>query len=275
MKRFSWLGLVALCVSLSACGNSNLGESSPELEASATTIKSVYFGAPTGAYTPERLRADWGNLPWEDGVSEGYASIVPNGQYYKLQIKHPKNSFSSGTKWNYPFPGRNVATVDYKLRFKEDFDFVRGGKLPGLCGGPCDTGANRTDNGWSSRVMWYKDGRAVSYVYRGNRADPSYPYGENFQWKWQGSGYDVFFERGRTYDIKQTVTMNTPGRADGKLEVWLDGSKVLDRDDIRWAKSGSSTIDKLAMHTFFGGGDSSWAPKKDEYLWLDNFIISD
>lgn len=69
-----------------------------------------------------------------------------------------------------------------RMRFGPNFDWVRGGKLPGLCGGRCLTGCKEVTglDGWSSRQMWrpcvwppeHQDnsincegGKLVAYVY--------------------------------------------------------------------------------------------------------------
>jgi hypothetical protein len=75
-----------------------------------------------------------------------------------------------------------VQTLARRMRFGKDFDWVRGGKLPGLCGSDCLTGCKAVTglDGWSSRQMWrpcvwppeYIDnqinctgGKMVAYVY--------------------------------------------------------------------------------------------------------------
>src|SRR4029434_11179213 len=48
-----------------------------------------------------------------------------------------------GLVFRAPLPqGNTIASVllSYWLKFDKDFDWVKGGKLPGLCGGECPTG---------------------------------------------------------------------------------------------------------------------------------------
>lgn len=43
------------------------------------------------------------------------------------------------------------------MRFGDNFDWVRGGKLPGLCAGDCPTGCDKSikpKDGFSARIMW-------------------------------------------------------------------------------------------------------------------------
>lgn len=38
-------------------------------------------------------------------------------------------------------------------------------------------------------------------------------------------------------NVRYKITFNTPGLSDGKLEAWLDGEKLVDRQDVVWAES--------------------------------------
>jgi hypothetical protein len=56
------------------------------------------------------------------------------------------------------------AWLSYRLRFPDGFDFVKGGKLPGLFGGTVTSGRHIPDgtNGFSTRYMWRPTGSARS-----------------------------------------------------------------------------------------------------------------
>ena len=89
-----------------------------------------------------------------------------------LQLFYPKDSVNparrpQGGSEFYAKPldisKANNVTLEYKVFFPGDFDWVKGGKLPGLRGGPdpnnC-SGGNQANgsNCFSSRIMWRKDG---------------------------------------------------------------------------------------------------------------------
>jgi hypothetical protein len=59
------------------------------------------------------------------------------------------------------------ATLSYKVKFEANYDFTRGGKLPGLCDEACPTAcdAKAADGGWSGRVHWREGGWMTSYMY--------------------------------------------------------------------------------------------------------------
>ncbi|MCB8889547.1 polysaccharide lyase [Vreelandella malpeensis] len=67
-------------------------------------------------------------------------------------------------------PPRILPAEQYELafwvRFCEEFDFARGGKLHGLGHASPVTGGNEiTAKGWSARLMFRRDGGVKTYVY--------------------------------------------------------------------------------------------------------------
>jgi Polysaccharide lyase 14 len=88
-----------------------------------------------------------------------------------LQVQYPAGSFQDNNvggaqfyaMWNASGSPFQSMLVTYEVAFDADFDWVKGGKLPGLRGGPdpnnCSGGnqANGT-NCFSSRIMWRTDG---------------------------------------------------------------------------------------------------------------------
>jgi len=89
-----------------------------------------------------------------------------------LQVQYPAGSFQDNNvggaqfyaMWNSSGDAFQSMLVTYEVAFDSGFDWVKGGKLPGLRGGPdpnnCSGGnqANGT-NCFSSRVMWRTDGK--------------------------------------------------------------------------------------------------------------------
>ena len=68
--------------------------------------------------------------------------------------------------------------------------------------------------------------------------------------------------------------MNRPSKHDGLIQSWLNGKLVLDRRDIRFRNNRTLLIDRFMFASFFGGSDPSWAPKRDQNIYLDEFILS-
>lgn len=111
-----------------------------------------------GFYDIKAFIKDWGNEP-RRGIKEKRCRIVKKKNEKVLEITIPKGTTSKGGSfWRLNFP-RNFtdATLEYDIMFGKNFDFVRGGKLPGL-GGGTSKGFGGTpeeyQNGFSARLMW-------------------------------------------------------------------------------------------------------------------------
>ena len=198
---------------------------------------------------------------------------------HSLQVHYIKDVVGpeGGLQYNMKFQKASIepresAFLRYYVRFNEDFDFVKGGKLPGLAGGKGNTGGHKPDgtDGWSARIMWRPDGKIVQYVYH---PDQPTEYGEDFDWNY--GGCPRFFTPGQWHCVETYVQMNTPGKKDGIIRSWLDGSIALEINTLRFRDVETIKIDQLQFETFFGGSDKSWAPPKDEYATFDNFVIAD
>jgi len=220
------------------------------------------FAAP-GAYDAQAWRAEWPGCPWEDGVNEGRVSVVarPDGKRWRINYAPGRIGPSEGgVAWNQPFSGKEEATLTYVVRFSAEFDWKRGGKLPGLGGGPGKTtGGRKADglNGFSVRPMWRADGRLEAYVYHaGQRND----YGDSLSLP-----EDFRLPRDQDVRIRLRVRMNHPERADGLVELKVTYGQTtaeVSENTMVWRKTPTILADKLLFETFHGGSDLSWAPDR-------------
>lgn len=155
--------------------------------------------------------------------------------------------------------------LSYNLRFPTDFDFVKGGKLPGLYGGTGNSGGKIPNgrDGFSSRLMWRKQGLGEIYAYLPNSQDFGTSLGRG---SWQ-------FQPGQWHQIEQELWLNTPGQADGRARIWLDGNLVLDQRNLIFRTVPELKIEGIFFSTFFGGGDQSWASSTTTTVDFANFEI--
>jgi hypothetical protein len=176
---------------------------------------------------------------------------------------------SSFSKWG--ILGQESIYLRYYLKFEPGFDFVKGGKLPGVAGGQGNTGGHKPNgkDGWSARIMWRGDGKIVQYVYH---PDQPGDYGEDFEWSF--GGCPRFFKPGQWQCVETYVQMNTPGKKDGIIRSWLDGDKALEVTNLRFRDIPDLKIDQFEFETFFGGGDPSWASPREQYAFFDGFVLS-
>ncbi|MDG2424474.1 MAG: hypothetical protein P8M22_10890 [Phycisphaerales bacterium] len=229
-----------------------------------------------GLYDEDMLDEDWNQPTWSQGIDDGRVSIVETdgGENLALAVLYPEGEYgtsATGAQWKLLFEdSHDCVHLSYRLQFMSPFDFVKGGKLPGLIGGEGNTGGGIPDgtDGWSARMMWRTDGDIVQYVYHPDQPET---YGEDMPW--ESDGQQLQFIPGQWYEVIHEIQMNTPGLNDGSITCWLDGELVLERADMRFRDVDDFAIDGMYFSTFFGGGSSSWSTTKDESILFDDFVI--
>jgi hypothetical protein len=154
----------------------------------------------------------------------------------------------------------------YSVRFPDHFNFVKGGKLPGLYGGRVTSGRRIPDgeNGFSTRYMWRTGGAGEVYAYLPTSQSHGTSFGRG-NWK---------FSTGKWHQIEQQVTLNSVGSPNGEIKVLFDGKQVLDQQGILFRTTDALKIDGVLFSTFFGGGDATWATPVDTYVDFADFSIA-
>lgn len=239
-----------------------------------------------GYETAPNWQPPWG-IQWGPSPAGNFSITTTNvfKGIYAARVKYPQgleSTSGSGSQYMCILPNMSPISIPaaeemyirYYVRFDPNFDFVLGGKLPGLCGAGCNTGGGIPTgrDGWSARIMWRENGKIVQYMYYMDQA--SY-YGDDFPWN-EGVGGQRYLIPGQWHCLETYIKMNTPGVKNGIVRSWFDGQLSLNRTNVRFRDTGADNIkiDKLYFSTFFGGSGSQWAPKKDEYANFDNFVLS-
>lgn len=248
-----------------------------DLEAAEPALRSrpdvLFFGG----FESDPWPGVWGMAWGPDGHGEVYTgrgafeghSLQVN---YSKDVYGPEGGFQFLTDFaKFPIPPEESLYLRYYVRFDPGFDFVKGGKLPGLAGGAANTGGHKPNgaDGWSARIMWRAGGKIVQYVYH---PDQPGEYGEDLAWD-QG-GCPRYFTPGQWDCVETYVQMNHPGKKDGVIRSWLNGEKALEATNLRFRDTASLKIDKFYFDTFFGGGDASWASPRDQKAQFDDFVIA-
>ncbi len=226
----------------------------------------VTLGGEVGRYAVAQWKQDWPGCAFEDGIKEGRVSVVDQSGSRWLRVLYPQGSHGSdqgGAGWRMPVGKRNEAELSYTVCFEEGFDFNKGGKLPGLCGGPKTiTGGDAVNGreGFSVRLMWRREGRGQAYVYH---MDQPSKYGDEFDFP-EGFRFPV----GEPVGIRLWVRINTAGERDGSIRVWTrmaDGKEQLqlDKTGLRFRQQADYAIDSVLFNTFHGGNDKSWGPARE------------
>lgn len=247
-------------------------------------------------YTKDDWESDWNDPVWEDGIREERVSIVTGANTYRgrggaMAVDFPAGSVGpkeGGAQWKFDFDeGGQMVRLRYRVKFADGFDFVRGGKLPGLAGGTAPTGSTRADgfNGFSARMMWRTEhdgdpgspvqtkANLVQYVKHttsGFNQDGRQE--DNLYWT-DGDGEPIEIESGRFYRVVTLLKLNKVGRANGRIKSFINGQRVLDASGIEFRKTNDLKIDVFYFTTFFGGSKDEWGASKDETIYFDEFEV--
>lgn len=211
------------------------------------------------------------------GWGESRAFVAQGDSGLELAVRYPKGSINPGNpaapegglgfQDKLPVGHGLAGCLSYEVWFEPDFQFAKGGKLPGLWGGRNVSGCTHyTDRGFSTRFMWSREGLGFVYAYF---ADRQAKCGEAVGLR--SPLGDMLIEPGRWHRLSQEVRLNTPGRADGLLRVWFDGALVVDRDDVQFRDRADVRIEGLMFSTFFGGSSRGNASPRRQMTKFRDF----
>ncbi|MEW5850736.1 MAG: polysaccharide lyase [Myxococcota bacterium] len=233
----------------------------------------------TGTFQGDWLRA-WGLRPrghW--GLENTELAADDTGRFPSvLRVRYPRGSGSptlsreqgrvrGGAQFyaDLGLPPSDARYLRYAVRFPSGFNFVKGGKLPGLYGGTVNNGRRIPDgtNGFSTRLMWRTQGDGEVYAYLPTSREHGTSLGRG-AWR---------FIPGRWHVVEQELVLNTPGRADGRVRVWVDDKLVLERGGLSFRTTGELKIEGILFSTFFGGQDETWATPVDTHVDFAGFAV--
>jgi hypothetical protein len=179
----------------------------------------------------------------------------------------------------------DACVLSYTVYFPADFNFKKGGKLPGLCFGTsdnaCSTGGDWSTQSGSFRTIFREDGTCAASVYlalggKDNAFDAqSSEYrrqgeesgGGHLLWRKTGG---LRFKRGQWNTVVMRLILNTPGAANGLLELSLNG-QTRSVSGVTLRRAADVKIRTVTVHSFFGGSGSEWAAPAGASLKLSNF----
>ena len=239
----------------------------------------------------------WGSVNIEVRPSSK-TDTSPHGDNY-LRIHYPSGSANSASSPPLPLGGAQFygamistdqpITLSYYLRFPSDFPFdymnpsdpYTLGKLPGLFGGKGNTGTNvpNGSDGWSTRYMWcdYNSrtkekvragGEILMFTFGSNKGTYGTAYGTHLgcnNWK--------FASDGKWHNIQQTIHLNTPGKADGRIDSCYDGQLVLVQENITFRTTPTLKTNGIIFQSFFGGSGPDYATPKNTHIDFADFSL--
>jgi len=230
------------------------------------------------------LPKDSGKIPELETAPDGTPAIkhvYPEGQLSKGNML---NFYTKGPEGAINLDNAKEVMLTYKVWFNEDWDWVKGGKLPGMYGGTdpasakgCSGGDQREDC-FSARVMWRKDGDGELYNYWPTR-DQWYCSAEgpnNSKSVCDSMGESVFrgafrFDKGRWIELTQRLRLNDVGQSNGEQELFVDGESKILLQNIEIRKQDDVKFQGLMAQSFFGGSKDDFKPPKDETAFFTGF----
>ena len=232
-------------------------------------IRVDFDAHPEGAYEMRIFRKDWSNAFL--GKFHQRAAIMAESTGNSLRVNYPRGSLGpneGGGQFRERLAPRDAYRLSYRVLFEKDFDFRRGGKLPGLGGGRANTGGEKpVGDGWSARYMWGEGGNLSLYLYH---LDQKTDYGDRIELKAKAIP-------GHWLQLEQEVTVNDPGKENGSIRIRIDSKLALDKQGLSLrgeVKPDVALVDQFLFSTFHGGGNKDWAPRRDSHARFDDLAIT-
>ncbi|KAI1315356.1 hypothetical protein EDD11_000915 [Mortierella claussenii] len=212
-----------------------------------------------------------------------------------MQLTYPKGSYTpslgpvmGGAQfYATPFGDKSPfekMMISYDVAFPSGFNWVLGGKLPGIYGGTpydgCSGGIQSTGaNCLTMRLMWRPSGSGEVYAYVPADANSKLckspevmcndQYGKSI-----GRG-QIYFAAATWNRIDMIMALNEPaGNQNGTLQVYLNGNRVISMDNMPYRTTGMVGFQGLMFSSFFGGSDTSYATPIDTQVFFKNIQLS-
>jgi len=262
---------------------------------SAPFLHASFDRDPVGPYQFDSCKAEFPGVTWNNGLSPeaNRVQVVQGGDTtwsgHSLRVDYPARCLgptgtggaaSCGAQWNSLLPFvRDTLMLRYYVYFPDGFEWVKGGKLPGLCGSGCNTGGHPPSgtDGWSARIMWRRSAQLVLYLYHAGQTGT---YGTDIPWK-DSTGNTLRVETGKWHELAIRVMLNTPGTkggqgvSNGRVQAWYDGRQAADTAGFRFRDLDSMHVDRFYFSTFFGGGTPDFEAPDDNRIFFDDFLVAD
>ena len=180
--------------------------------------------------------------------------------------------------------GHDCVHLRYQIRYAPDYDQGNlnhtGGSLCGVAGNHKWTGMGSAglkpngDDHFSTRVEGWRDWQRVAapgflfcYAYwMDMRRDRDGNYWGNMMGPAEKERFVP--ERGTWLCVEQRVVVNTPGKDDGELAVWLDGALYQHYTGFRWRSTDAVKIKRVALMVYIHSST------RDNTVFYDDVVVS-
>nr|ODN94488.1 alginate lyase [Cryptococcus depauperatus CBS 7855] len=258
----------------------------PRTKMKPTTEGNQAAATPTSVSSPAITDLNGQAPALRVGYPSGSYSKKTGGTQFYAQPIHASGSDNTSSMGNASSNGHlERMLLTYDIWFPSGFAFNKGGKLPGLRGGPDShgcSGGNETDGTscFSTRLMWRNGASGESksiYAYiptsqkgfcNQNQVTCNSDFGTSL------ARNSFAFATGQWQSIYLLVILNEKDTANGVVELWYNGIQALSFKNLVIRKSDSiESIGGLSFSTFFGGDGSDWATPTDQYVYFRNIAL--
>ncbi|KAJ7704483.1 polysaccharide lyase family 14 protein [Mycena rosella] len=197
-------------------------------------------------------------------------AIYPKGLY-----KEPRggSSFYAPGPDTVDFTTARELTFGYSIMFPQGFQFVKGGKLPGIY-----------PTCFSARLMWRPQGAGELYTYLPDPSDPKYAANEKLCTMPQSQCNPTYgasisrgaftFPTGEWLTVSERMKLNTAGQADGELELFVGGKSVISATWIIIRDSDEGRMRGIQFQTFFRSATADWASPVNQTAFFTDFSVA-
>ena len=214
--------------------------------------------------TAADLQARSGGTDW--GLLENARIVVardgPAKQAIEVRfLRTNSNSPAAESKMGMGFTWmpRNVgkaaaACLTYSVFMSKDFDFAKGGRLPGFVAATPDQDATAAPV--SSRVTWRDSGALELRVQMADWPEPRRLTGDK----------TYILPRGQWVSLEQEIVLNSPGAKDGLLRVWADGTMIFEKKNFAFREKPETQISGVLAETTLSAPTGTPLPKDQKVL---------
>ncbi|KAL0950898.1 hypothetical protein HGRIS_007657 [Hohenbuehelia grisea] len=234
---------------------------------------------PPAPEDPQQCGPDLPELAWEAKYPKGSinpSAPIPGG--FSFYLSGP-TSFA-----DHLLAGATEAVFSYRMMLSRDWEWVKGGKLPGVFGGAGElsyrcTGGRQNDRCrcFNIRPMWRENSLGEAYPYLPLTANneeqllsvpPVSKKNADYGFSVGRGSFNLAAAVGSWVTIAIRIKMNDIGQENGELQLWMDGVSAISVSGLTLRDSAESHIKGMHFQTFFGGHTDDWASPKDQFAWF-------
>jgi len=224
-----------------------------------------------GAVQARLGSAEWGvlrNLKIEK-VTDGPSDLVMRVGLSRAGGAAAEDDDSAGGLGFRWAPGllnaKSAACLSYNIWLPKGFDFRAGGLLPGLFGDSDVQGEGAKAQSFAARFRWDEYGRGGVRVESGKL--------QRYDSDERRDVANFKLPAGRWVNLEQEVSLNSPGRDDGLLRLWVDGSLVYEDTAVNYRKHKGTGLRGVYADTRYLISLSAKANKKPQALRMSAFKL--